>query len=307
MRKILVFILVTVSLSASAQYITLDTTLVSNIKARITYKPGQDSMAAFFVIHGIGAVGTDTSKIALFGPHFWLRNSSWDGSVTLGNEVHYPAYITLLLPAKWVRPKFLKPAINALLARFPQIRRYARHAMGVSMGSWEWDMYCTYQPTPDDYSYFTTFQSIVSIQGVGAARNNPDATLPVPQRYGHWVAYSRKKTGYGSYLGFEQVNDGRNVWERTTNINDSFPGAAHLIWTNFCEDGNCGKHHSFNRYYDPSENNWTAKNLLLVNSKTVNKVNYPTQWLAGDQNIYQWALRQGDTTVSKQVPVRKKR
>lgn len=299
MRGTFCLALICMCMTATAQYTTIDTTLAGNIKARITYYKGLDSVEAFFVIHGVGSVGSDTALIADAGPHFWMRNSAWDGSVQLDNGVHYPAYITLQMPIKWVQPKFLRPAVNAVLKRLPQIKRYGRHAMGLSMGAWEWEMYSTFKADSTDYSSFTTFQSITSIQGVTTRGVNYGATIPAPERYGHWVAYSRRKTGYGSYLGFEQVKDGRKIWERTSNINDSVPGAAHLIWTNFCDEGDCGKHHSFNRYYNPAENNWTPTHLLLVDSQVDGGKRYFSQWLKPGINIYQWALLQGDTTLPK--------
>jgi hypothetical protein len=156
--------------------------------------------------------------------------------------------------------------------------------MGFSMGGWTWNTFSSYKPTANDYSYYSKITSMVNIQGV-IPSDKYDSTLAYPQKFGNLA----RRNGF-RMLGFEQVLDGRGIDGLTKNMNDSLAGSANFLWTNFGGSG----HSNFNDFYNPSTTNWTLTNpdVQLSNGSGINS-NPP----AGGQNVYQWALRQGDTVL----------
>jgi hypothetical protein len=98
-KKAGLFILFFLSLFTrlSAQIVTYDTTF-DGWNAIVTEDKsltGTDSAAGIVFFPGIGEQSTDSSKVAINGPHYLIRAGIWDGSVTLGNGVHHPFIISL--------------------------------------------------------------------------------------------------------------------------------------------------------------------------------------------------------------------
>ncbi len=291
MRKLLTAFLLLSSLFASSQaYIHKDTSYAiggQTYTARMSYYPTDDSVAVIFSMPGLGEVGTDPANLVKYGPHYWFNNG-FNGEVVLPNGTHRPYYITLLVPTSYHRPWQLINSVNAMLTRFPNIKRNARFAGGLSMGSWEWMILSSYKPNDTDFSYYFTFNALINIQGVNPS-DRYNSTLPHPDRYGNWASVRG-----GKFLGFEQVNDARNIHQIRNNMNDSVPGSAHLIYTNFGSGG----HSNFNDFWNPAQNNWTTSNPNTVDVKGTQSSNYIDAGL----NVYQWLLLQGDTTLGPPPP-----
>ncbi|HEX2847695.1 MAG TPA: PKD domain-containing protein [Chitinophagaceae bacterium] len=264
-----------------SQSITYDTTFVG-WNVRVTYNPAADSTEGIVFMPGVGEVGTNASLLQLYGPHYWLKHG-WDGSVVLGNGVHYPILISIQQPVENSRPWALKPVIDAILKRY-KIKRNALHFTAISQGCWVLNEFITYMPAANDYSYMKLVRSMVNVQGMNPA-DTYGASLPFAQKMGHWAARFK-----GSELGFEQVNDTRNINRIVSNMNDSLAESGNLIWTDFGSGG----HSNFNDFYNPAQKNWTLSNPNVRASKN----SVATIPIEGGQNIWQWMLRQGDTTLS---------
>jgi hypothetical protein len=156
--------------------------------------------------------------------------------------------------------------------------------MGFSMGGWAWDIFVTYKPTGTDYSYYNKITSMVNIQGVNPSHQY-DSTYHQPAQ-----ASAMPPSATGSICSAsKQVLDGRGIDGLTKNMNDSAAGSSNFLWTNFGASG----HSNFNDFYNPSTTNWTLTNADVQLSNGSELQSPP----AGGQNVYQWALRQGDTTI----------
>ncbi|MET0462280.1 MAG: PKD domain-containing protein, partial [Chitinophagaceae bacterium] len=231
---------------------------------------------------GVGEVGSNAGALQLYGPHYWLTRG-WDGGVQLGNGKHYPILISIQQPVENSRPWALKPVIDGIMNRY-KIKRNALHFTAISQGCWVLNQFITYMPNSNDYSYVKLVKSMVNVQGMNPA-DTYGATLPFAEKMGHWAA----RFG-GRELGFEQVNDTRNINRIVSNMNDSINGSGKIIWTAFGGGG----HSNFNDFYDPGQTNWTLSNANV----RAKKGSVETLPIEGGQNIWQWMLRQGDTLLA---------
>lgn len=287
MKKLLItflFALITFT-SFSQTYLTKDTTF-GGWNARVSYISGfSDSTEVIVNINGLGEVGTDPAKALVYGPHYWINNG-WNGQITLGNGIHYPVYVTLQQPAGYQQPQTVKPKLDLIWARF-KAKKNARYGMGMSNGGWVWHNLIYYEPTLHDHSYFNYMTAIVSLQGQRADDNYGADPYSYPNYFGHGA-----KNGTFKFLAVEQVNDGRDLSTIIKRMIDSVGSNSRFafFWTNWGASG----HTNFNDMYNPAENNWTLSNpeIQLSNGGAMN-----TLPIAGDQNLYQWLLRQGDTTM----------
>src|ERR1700742_2242420 len=92
--------------SETHNFVTYDTTyngVFGSWQIRITRpanmftsgNPDTASRPAIITQNGIGECGnTNPTNMTTYGPHYWLMNG-WDGSVVLGNGIHYPILITV--------------------------------------------------------------------------------------------------------------------------------------------------------------------------------------------------------------------
>ncbi|MET6997756.1 PKD domain-containing protein [Chitinophaga defluvii] len=269
------------AMALKAQNITYDTTIAgwNAIVTRDTnHFSKTDSLQGIIFIPGQGQVGTDPTKLRSYGPHYWMQHG-WDGGVTLGNGVHYPIIISIQPPGNYTRPWILKSVIDAIMGKF-RIKRNSLHFTGLSEGAWVLNEFITYMPVAGDYSYMSRVKSMVNMQGV-VPTDTYGATLPYPQRYGHWA----KQFG-GRQLCMEQTGDTRSMGILVQNMLDSMPNAATHIYTTL--DGNVG-HCCWNTAYNPSATTWTT-----ANSNVYSVPKGP----AVPMNVWQWMLRNGDTTLS---------
>ena len=224
-----------------------------------------DSFQAIVFFVGLGEVGTDSSLVARYGPHAYIR-AGWDGGVVLGNGTHYPIIISIQPAAWYSRPYFVKPKIDALLSRY-RIKRNSLHMTGLSMGGWECTQFVAYQPTAGDLTYGHMVRSVVDIEGV-KPDDQYDATPPYPSKFGPYVAIG------GKFWGFEQCQDGRDIGSIVNNMDSAVAGSAALQPTCY----GTGAHGYWENEYGSD-------------------TNAPRTYVNGGvtQTIYQWMLRQGDT------------
>lgn len=282
MKRLLPILLVCLfAITVKAQNITYDTT-IAGWNAVVTRDTNHfsktDSLQGIIFIPGQGQVGTIPALLRVYGPHYWMQHG-WDGGVTLGNGVHYPIIISIQPPGNYTRPWVLKSVIDAIMGKF-RIKRNSLHFTGLSEGAWVLNEFITYMPAAGDYSYMSRVKSMVNMQGV-IPSDTYGATLPYPQRYGHWA----KRFG-GRQLGMEQTNDNRSMGLLVQNMLDSMPNSATHIYTTL--DGN-NHHCCWNTAYNPSATTWTTAN---TNVYSVPK------GPAVPMNVWQWMLRNGDTTLS---------
>lgn len=267
-------------------------TVIAGMEVRISWNTVTPTEAIFYM-PGAGQVGggtlADSNLTKQFGPEFWLLNG-WNGQVLLGNGIHNPTLVTIIqssaISAGFTRPSNIKAVLDGLIAsRFHAFMKdSAWHASGFSAGGWVYNIFNVDILSAGNTSCYKYFKSMVDIEGVEPT-DLIDATAPFPTSFVNRVNSSRFH-----FLGFEQINDTRNVWKIRDAINEAQPGTAWMIWSDFGGGG----HSNFNDFMNPASNNWTATNANLVVSASGQNSNF----IATGQNIFQWMLRQGDTTLT---------
>jgi alpha-tubulin suppressor-like RCC1 family protein len=239
---------------------------------------------AIFSMQGTGEVGSNPATLLTYGPHWWLANG-WDGSVKLGNGTHYPVLVTIMEPAQNMRPWDLKVVFEALLGALP-INRNAVHVAGLSQGNFEWGELLSYSAYAGDHTTMGEIKSMVDLEGVGPGVNYSGYNLSYPGVFGYWARHYN-----GKFFGLEGSTDDQFVYPISENMNDSVPGSAFFAFENLGGGGHC----CWNSMYDPSATNWTNSSPNVVSGNTQHP-NTPGDYKAGS-NIFQWELRQGDTTL----------
>lgn len=242
---------------------------------------------AIMTIPGSGEVGADRSKLQLYGPHYWLNNG-WDGGVKLGNGVHYPILITIQQPAQNMRPWHLKAVVEILMKVFP-IKPGSIHVGGLSQGSYEWGELIGFSAFAGDQTAMSEIKSWVNLQGVGPGDNFLGFDQAYPAVYGTWAS----KYG-GRFFGLEGSQDSRNIWQISQAMNKAVPNSAYFSYENIGGGGHC----CWNSMYDPSVTNWAKNANLVPSTNPANTIgNYSVNSSTGT-NIFQWMLRQGDTSFA---------
>jgi alpha-tubulin suppressor-like RCC1 family protein len=119
--------------------------------------------------------------------------------------------------------------------------------------------------------------------------------MAYPNLWGYWAHKYHGR--YFSCLG--DVDNQQSTYTIEQMINDSVPGAAYFSWVNT----GGGAHCCWNSDYDNTQYNWTntaapfGNGLIATNGNAANTAgNYVYSATTGT-NVFQWMLRQGDTTL----------
>jgi hypothetical protein len=275
----LFFSLFFTSVVNAQKMVTYDTTFAgwNAIVTEDVSLAGKDSAAGIVFFPGIDQQTRNINDLKVNGPHYLISNGMWDGSVTLGNGVHHPFIISLQPPAPFFPATSVKPAIDAILARY-RIKRNSFYFTGLSQGAWQANLFVTYEPTAGDNTYGRMVKAIVNLEGVIPSDDaGIYASESYPRKMGHWA-----KVCGGRELWVEGSQDYRNLQAGAQNMLDSVPNSASYFEVNY----GGGAHCCWNTEYEPSVT-WTAANKNII--KTVGK--------AQNMNVWQWLLRQGDTSM----------
>ncbi|HEU4471297.1 MAG TPA: T9SS type A sorting domain-containing protein [Flavisolibacter sp.] len=251
-----------------------------------TNHPDTASRPALISMPGLGEVGTNYANLQKYGPHYWLNNG-WDGGIQLGNGRHYPILITVLPSYQYPRGPELNLVLDHLLNTY-RIKRNSVHLAGLSMGGFSWGILISHQASAGDETGMKKVKSYVALQGVSCEAFPPYLAYNIG-----WKSFGRWASKYGGkFFGLEGTNDGRDVWRVSENMNDSVPGSAYFAFENI----GGGAHCCWNQMYDPSRTNWRCIAPLAPN--IVNNTFHPnTMGTYTGGSIFQWMLRQGDTTL----------
>jgi hypothetical protein len=266
--------------SAKAQIVTYDTTF-GGWNAIVTEDlslHGTDSAAGIVFFPGIDQQTTNIKDLLVNGPHYLIKNGLWDGSVTLGNGVHHPFIISLQPPASGYPAMVVKPKIDAILARY-RIKRNSFYFTGLSMGAWQANEFITYEATPGDHTYGKMVKAMVNLEGVEPSDDaGIYSSLPYPDKMGDWA-----KVCGGKELWVEGSQDWRDMQAGAQNMINAVPGSA----TYFMVTYGGGAHCCWNTEYQPNVT-WTKggnSNISTIVGQAV------------AMNVWQWLLRQGDTSM----------
>lgn len=211
---------------------------------------------------GLGEVGTTASKLILNGPGAYIVQG-WNGNVKIGTDSVKFIVISLQPSKAWPWEVDVDPKIQTLKSLY-RIDPKKMHLTGLSMGGWVSTTFVTGDPLGGPYQYANQVATVVEVEGV-----RPDDNQPYPQLFNNFAA-----TG-GKLLGFEQVNDGRDILTRTNQMDFMQPAHGIYVSTNYSGGGHCcweqfygGKGHVPNTFLLDGINQniyeWMARNPLIT-------------------------------------------
>jgi hypothetical protein len=234
---------------------------------------------------GMGETGTNPANLAKFGPHYYMANG-WDGSVVLANGKHYPILITVIPSYVNPRAPVIAPLVEHLLNTY-RIKRNSVHTAGLSMGGGTWTSLIAYQKSPNDETGMKLITSIVALQGGTNATYAPFNAWAHPgfQAFAVWAQKYK-----GKFFSLEGIGDTRKLWQISEAMNATVPGSAYFAFENIGGGGHC----CWNSMYNPAVTDWTSTNPNIVHNSQ--HPNTPGTYKKGS-NIFQWMLRQGDTSL----------
>ncbi len=213
---------------------------------------------------GLGQVGTTASNVIANGPGAYITQG-WNGNVKIGTDSVKFIVISLQPPSAWPWEINVDSKIQALKSLY-RIDNNKMHLTGLSMGGWASTTFVTGDPLGGPYKYASQVATVVEVEGV-----KPDDNLPYPQLFDNFAASG------GKLLGFEQINDGRDILTRTNRMNYTRPAHGIFVSTNYSGGGHCcweqfygGKGHVPNNFLLDGINQnmyeWMARNSLITPS-----------------------------------------
>jgi hypothetical protein len=247
--------------------------------------PDTASRPGLFFMPGIGEMNSNPASLVKWGAHYWL-NQGWNGGIQLSNGIHFPIYITLACAVSippisgnfWVLDYCIKTY---------HIKRNSVHISGLSEGAFTWagmlgitDTIGTGTTGADIGMREVTSMALLS----GAATSTGNYNI-----FGHWA----KKYNGRAFLtvGF---NDAQiiNPPLLAAQMQDSVPGSVYYTYNTV--DG--GAHGLWDTVYSPYQTNWNALapmgKYITASPQGNLQGTYKNGW-----NLFQWMLRQGDTTL----------
>lgn len=272
-------------------------------RPRNMFTPGSPDMnprPAFITMNGAGEMNlgdagvndtnTIKSRLTSNGPHMYLANGTWDGSVQTGNGTHYPIIITIgcnKIPN--VGDSYLGYIMDYLLTRY-RIKSGSVHVAGFSAGGWVWGRYITLSE-----ANMAKVKSFLSLMGAGVCPDDGTSAcgtggLGIPG-FGRWA-----KQYDGRFAGFEGTADTRNLWQVRNSMDDSIANRAYFTYENYGSGGHC----CWNTIYNPALSDWRCTSPITNPNIQTNGLsgrhNSMGTYIPGN-NIVQWMIKQGDTTL----------
>ena len=228
-------------------------------------------------------MGSNTATLETYGPHYWLDNG-WDGSVVLGNGTHYPILVTMMCDVNPPQPPVpgCLEIINYLVSHY-HVKPNGVHLAGLSEGAFTWSGMISFENTPGDEAGMKPVTSVVLLSG--AATSTPGKWAI----FGHWAKKYHGKAFLTVGYADAQVTNPPLLEQ---GMNDSVRGSAYFTYNNL----GGGSHCCWNTEYDPNFHSWQSFSPYGTYVTTNTDSNSRGTYTQGS-SIFQWMLRQGDTTL----------
>ncbi|OJW09939.1 MAG: hypothetical protein BGO53_08935 [Sphingobacteriales bacterium 39-19] len=195
------------------------------IQPPVDYNMTVKKYPILFFFPGLGEVGNNITKLLVHGPHAYIQSG--------GNPLPGFFIVSLQPPTAYPSPVEINSRIDSFI-KWYRIDTTRINLTGLSHGGWMANIYATYKPAPDDYSYLKRAHTVINIEGV-IPTDQYGSTAPYPQRFTDWAAMG------GQELAIEQIND----WRGMQQIKDAMGMACDYYVTNFGGGGHC----CFNQFY----------------------------------------------------------
>ena len=218
---------------------------------------------------GLGEVGTNAGAVIANGPGAYIAQG-WNGNVLVDGTTVEFIVISLQTSSAF-------PSENSMNQRLQTIKSLYRvdpnriYLTGLSHGGWCSSTFVTGDPYGGPYNYASQIAAVVTVQGM-----MPDDNQPYPTLFDNFALAG------GRYLGFEQLNDGRDTRSVVARMNFTVPNSAVYVQTNFGSGGHC----CWNRFYGGQGVQPGIFNLSGLS-----------------QNLYQWLARQSLANSSNILPI----
>ncbi|MEP7250799.1 MAG: PKD domain-containing protein [Ginsengibacter sp.] len=206
---------------------------------------------------GTGEVGSNASLVIKNGPGAYIEQG-WNGNVKIGTDSVKFIVISLQPSALWPIEIYTDMRIQTLKKMY-RIDNQRLHLTGLSMGGWCATTYVTADKYGGPYTYASQIATVVEVEGV-----RPDDNQPYPNLFDNFA-----KSG-GRLLGFEQINDGRDIQTRVNRMNYTRANSGIFVSTSYGSGGHC----CWEQFYGGSGN---SPNKFLLDGV--------------NQNIYEWMAR----------------
>jgi hypothetical protein len=218
---------------------------------------------------GIGEIGTNASLVISNGPGAYITQG-WNGNVNIdGSTVKF--IVISLQPSDAYPVEYTMNQKIQLIKGMYRVDSNRLYLTGLSHGGWCSSTFVTGDPYGGPYTYASQIAAVVTVEGM-----IPDDNSPYPNLFDNFAHVG------GKYLGFEQINDGRDTRTVVDRMNSTVPGSGIYVQTNFGGGGHCC---------------WAS---FYGGQGTL-----PGIWSLGgiSQNLYEWLARQSLSNISNIPPV----
>src|ERR1700722_50128 len=237
---------------------------------------------AIITMPGVGEMSSDETNLYKYGPHYYLMNG-WDGGVVLGNGTHYPILVTMICDVNPPQPPITGnlEIINYLISHY-HVNPKGVHLGGLSEGAFTWSGMISYEASPGAETGMKAITSVTLLSGAATSTG----TWAI---FGHWAKkYHGRAFLTVGYADAQAPNP--PMLEQA--MNDSVKGSAYFTYNNV----GGGSHCCWNTGYDPNLHSWQSFAPLGTYGSTNVDTNSRGTYVNGS-SIFQWMLRQGDTTL----------
>ncbi|MFT3980392.1 MAG: PKD domain-containing protein [Ferruginibacter sp.] len=218
---------------------------------------------------GIGEIGTNASSVIAYGPGAYITQG-WDGNVVVdGNTVEF-IVISLQPPSGYPSEATMNTRLQTIKSLY-RVDLQRLYLTGLSHGGWCSSTFVTGDTYGGPYTYASQIAAVVTVEGV-----IPDDNQPYPQLFDNFALSG------GKYLGFEQINDGRDTRTVVDRMNVTVPNSAVYVQTSFGSGGHC----CWSNFYGGGGTQPSNFNLGGIT-----------------QNLYQWLARQTLASLTNIPPV----
>lgn len=263
--------------SQSLEYDTTFSDGTTNWKASVKlpsdYYTSTKEYKLIMFIPGAGEIGGGYAALDTYGPLAYI-DGGWTGAVELGNGTHYPILIALEPYTDYVTAGNRTANVVAAIVGRYRVQSVCVSATGFSAGSYNWKIMVT-EDTYDSsepygpFSYADKIAALADVQGV------------IPDDNAEWyikVKNFARNQYAGRYLGiWDNLDGSRGIDRFVDSMNAAVASSGIEYTTSYGHDSD-------------------AWNALYGSSAGAAPVNFV--WDGSSQNVYQWLLRQGDTTFS---------
>ena len=230
---------------------------------------------------GIGEIGTNANLVIAQGPGAYLTQG-WNGNISVdGNTIEF-IVISLQPPAAYPNEYLINIRLQSIKRNY-RVDNNKVFLTGLSHGGWCSSTFVTGDAYGGPYTYASQIAAIATVEGV-----TPDDNSPYPNLFDNFASSG------GKLVCLEQRLDGRGGQSVVNRMNNSVPGSAQFVETNFGNAGHCcwsefygggGKQPGVFGILGRNQTIYEFFARVAIERGAVNANQPPTAFAGADQNI----------------------